>query len=218
MHYQQNRTFFTLCLLVVLFLSSFHAYSDNSAQYNLSEYVDAIKLYDEVTWLKLLHYKKNAVSQYQSEIVMSSFFLSGIGKTSPRDELLASVNAFLQPNNLKNSLDQHAQCRFPARYKWVVSQLEKLNLDFPKVSCPKYKQWIKESQVESISLIYASGFFENPASFYGHLLVKLNNNMNQESLLATSVNYGAEVPSEENIVSYITKGIFGGYEARFSYN
>ena len=218
MHYQQNRTSLTLSLLFVLFLPSFHTYSNNSTQDNLSEYIDAIKLYDETIWLKLLHYKKKATSKYQSEIVTPSFFLSKVGKTSPKDELLASIHAFLEPIHIEKDTNQHAQCQFPARYKWVSSQLEKFNLDFPDVHCPNYRQWLEKSQVKSISLIYASGFFENPASFYGHLLVKLNSETASKDLLATSVNYGAQVPSEENIVSYIAKGLFGGYDARFSYN
>ena len=218
MHYKKNRFFFTLSLSVALFLTSFHTYSNSSLQYNISEYIDAIKLYDKITWLKLLHYKKKATSTYQSEIVTPSFFLSEIGKTSPKKELIANINAFLKATNHGYKADEHPQCRFPARYKWIAAQLEGINVDFPQIDCPKYRQWIEESRVESISLIYASGFFENPASFYGHLLVKLNNDADQQNLLATSVNYGARVPSEENIVAYITKGIFGGYDARFSYN
>ena len=72
--------------------------------------------------------------------------------------------------------------------------------------------------VHSISLLYATGYLGNPASYYGHTLLKFNQADGRQSrLLDMSVNYGAIVPAGEDPVSYIVKGVFGGYEAGFSH-
>ncbi len=75
-----------------------------------------------------------------------------------------------------------------------------------------------DGSIHSISLLYATGYLGNPASYYGHTLLKFNQADNlQSSLLDVSVNYGAIVPAGEDPVSYIVKGVFGGYEAGFSH-
>lgn len=54
----------------------------------------------------------------------------------------------------------------------------------------------------------------NPASTFGHSLIKLNNK--ESGLFDTSINYGALVPDNENMLRYIYQGLTGGYQAGFS--
>ena len=57
----------------------------------------------------------------------------------------------------------------------------------------------------------------NPASMYGHLLLKINENSKlTNDLLDYSLNYGAIVPDNENPIVYVIKGVFGGYDAAYS--
>ena len=207
-------------LYLIFLLSPIYCYGGENTLENrhIIEYVDAKKLYNSPTWLKLIHYKSTSKSHFKSEIISPSFFLSKTGQTSPREELLVNIFALLDLDSITKDFNLHPQCKFPSRYVWIASQLEPLKLNFPKTHCTEYDRWKKDAQIRSISLIYASGFFDNPASYYGHLLLKLNSTTRHGSLLDTSINFGAEVPENENVLSYIFKGIFGGYDSRFSYN
>jgi len=64
--------------------------------------------------------------------------------------------------------------------------------------------------------VFASGYFGNPASYYGHLLLKLETNKHDiTDLEKTAINFGAIYPPDENMPTYIAKGVFGGYDAIF---
>jgi len=168
-------------------------------------------------WLKLLHYK--APHKSKSYITSPDFFLSTSPFTSSLQELKATIAAFYRPINKIKSSDDHALCRFPARRNLIQSHLNLSTYgNLPLVECTQYKAWRQQIKSDSISLIFASGYMSNPASMYGHLLLKfssLRSNSNM-ALLDNSLNYGAIVPNNENPLMYVLKGIFGGYNASFS--
>jgi hypothetical protein len=175
------------------------------SSFNIYAHVSEQRLAAHPTWLKLGHYK-NANTK-QSYIISESFFLAEDGKNNPLSELNATIKAL---NN--NPL---TQCKYPARYSWLKAQ----NVQFlkPKTHCPQLEQWRDSQPIHSVSLIFASGYMSNPASLYGHLLLKLNRStQTKNKLLDYSLNYGAHVPDNENGLVYIANGIFGGYEAGFS--
>lgn len=71
--------------------------------------------------------------------------------------------------------------------------------------------------------MFASGYLGNPASFFGHLMLHLERPAQGQGqgetlsrLLDTSLNFGADVPSDEGLVAYMAKGLVGGYEAQYS--
>ncbi|MDQ7015809.1 MAG: DUF4105 domain-containing protein [Gammaproteobacteria bacterium] len=167
-------------------------------------------------WLALLHLPKSPslLSPFNSEITSKNFFLSPQGSRDPKAELIATLHAFFaipEPNKPASS------CRFIARYHWLKKQL-----DWPKktpIVCPKFDQFKQQGNIKSISLIFATGYLSNPASFYGHVLLKFNQQKNGKEhieLLDKSLNYGAIVPKGENSLIYVLKGLFGGYDASFS--
>lgn len=173
-------------------------------------------------WQKLVHYKPDStmwfdrgVASVQSEVVTDQFFLSPIGRTNPYAELKATVNAMRAEEGDDPNL--HAQCRFPARLHWLKKHVP--SLAAPDIDCPDYSYWSKENNVESISLFYAMGYLGNPASYYGHILLRLNAGSNKgiSDLLSTSVDYGAINIDQDSALIYIAKGLFGGYEAGFTH-
>lgn len=175
------------------------------ASFNIQASTTLKQLAQHPTWLSLGHYKKPAFNE--SYITNTSFFISSLGATSPFEELKATVQSF-NSNPL-------TQCKYPARYTWL--QKQGLTFTQPKSSCIELEQWRDEQPIHSISLIFASGYMSNPASLYGHLLLKLNrSSAKNNKLLDYSINYGAHVPDNENGLVYITKGLFGGYKAGFS--
>ncbi|MDP2561638.1 DUF4105 domain-containing protein [Psychrobium sp. 1_MG-2023] len=163
------------------------------------------------TWLKLGHYETGFLSSLRSEVTSDSFFIAKEGKSSPLHELQATISEMQVKVDDDN---KSAQCRFPARRLWLIGKLPKLTSQLPPVNCTEYKQHRIDNHADQISLVYASGYLGNPASMYGHLLLKLKNNNNE--LLENTFNYGAMVPPKENKLKYITLGILGGYQARFS--
>jgi len=68
--------------------------------------------------------------------------------------------------------DDHPQCRFPARRQWLAERLG--GHSFPFQPCPKYERWTRSAAVESVSIVFATGYLGNPASYYGHTLLKFN--------------------------------------------
>jgi hypothetical protein len=162
-------------------------------------------------WRQLLAYGQGT----HSAITSPGFFLSPRGHIDPKAELEATLASFAaEPKNP----DEHAQCRFPARYLWLDRQLNLQERGITPVACPKYQGFLKTDRIESPSLIFATGYLGNPASYYGHLLLKINTARNTKGtdLEDTAINFGANVPANENMLLYILKGIFGGYDSSFT--
>jgi hypothetical protein len=183
------------------------------------------KLYSDLSWLRLLHFRVKPKISDHSDIISTGFFLSYNKKKhgnntsgiSAKEEMYATVRGFFQA--VTDDSDAHPQCRFPARFYWLKKRLHFPQEKLPKVQCRRLESWAKFDTLDSVSLIMVSGYFGNPASTFGHLLVKLNNSEYKSSsgdLLDQSINYGAKVPEKELIPVYIYKGLLGGYISSFS--
>jgi Domain of unknown function (DUF4105) len=199
-----------LCLLIFQFASA-AAQADTSA--NLS------RLAFEHGWLKLVHYEPDSSSStgWRSAIHSSDFFLDAGGKIDPLLELKATLAAFVAS---AANPDQHAQCRFPARWQWLKARLGDAHPAFrTAIKCPAFDTWTRSGSVSSLSIVFATGYLENPASYYGHTLLKFNfrGDQEQSSLMDVSVNYGAIVEKNDGPISYIVKSLVGGYDGGFSH-
>ncbi|WP_201606253.1 DUF4105 domain-containing protein [Psychrobacter immobilis] len=164
-------------------------------------------------WQHLLFYKNG-----RAEVISPDFYLTNPKPRSKRNfdpyaELIATIE---QMNN------EGVVCKYPARYLWLNHHLPELNVDLK--NCSKLPDANQE-----ISLILVSSYLKNPASSFGHVLVKTNtsidniNNTNSdvrelssEDLLNNSYNFGARIPENENGAMYALKGLFGFYDAGFS--
>ena len=167
-------------------------------------------------WLELLHYEKPLLGRPRSAIHSEDFFLAATGRSDPLAELRATLQALASPNNAAQN--QHAACRFQARALWLQRQLGS-ELVIANADCPELNEWTRRDSIESISVVFATGFLGNPASYYGHTLLKLNSptDSGNGQLLDTTVNYGAILEGRVDPLSYIVKGIFGGYDGGFSH-
>jgi len=171
------------------------------------------------TWLKLLNYEDGILTQERAPTIHSQrFYLSQDSSSNAKQELISTLKAFKISEALED-INQHPQCRFPARFIWLNRQLDLKSLGIKKIDCPEYKLWSKNETLNSISLVFATGYLGNPASYYGHTLLKLNSSSKtEERLLDISINFGADVPSNEDPVSYMLKGLVGGYDGSFTHS
>ena len=84
--------------------------------------------------------------------------------------------------------------------------------------CQRLSKWALLDRVKSVSLLLVSGYLGNPASTFGHALLKLNTDSSDDDygLFDLTLNYGALIPENENALRYVVRGLLGGYEAGFS--
>ncbi len=187
---------------------------------NLIEQAEAKNLSDDRYWHALVHYRKQSfrIGQHlRSDIISPEFFLAADGNVNPQSELEATIASFFQP--IGADPNRHPQCRFVARYRWLRKMLDWPAQAIPEPKCNQFEQWSLDGHVESLSLVFATGYLSNPASLYGHMMLKFNtaSSATANELLDSSMSYGALVPPHENGLVYIAKGLLGGYDAGFSH-
>lgn len=161
-------------------------------------------------WHHLLHYQKT-LTGFKSEADGIGFFLSPNGKSNPSEELKATIKALNNTESLVGKLKQPAACVYTSRKIF----LEKHGYKFPQVSCPDYENWRKGLQVESLSLVFASSYPNNPASMFGHTFLRLNTTNGSNPLLDYAINFAATT-GEDGGVEFAFLGLLGGYEGHYS--
>ena len=174
------------------------------------------KLASDREWHLLLHYKENLFGGYTSEQDEPGFFMSPDGKTNPQAELDATLKQFFS-DELVGRSKQPAQCAFIARYTWLKERLAFDETRLPPQRCERFERWFADFEAQSITLIFPSAFLNNPASMFGHTLLRVDQRGQTDStrILAYTINYAADVPPDAGI-AYPIRGIFGGYQGFFS--
>ena len=197
------RDFFTY-IFFFLFISPLYADIDQNPL-----------LYSDPAWLGLLHIDSTTSSLEQSTVETPTFFYSKRDQ-KPSDELAHTIAALT--GDSEELTAQEAVCRFPARYLWLKNKIE-LSEDLSVLNCEEFVAWSGFETLSYISVSYVGSYLGNPASTFGHVLVRLHSRDSDaysDNLLDPAINFGAEVPENESTVKYIIKGLFGGYKAGFS--
>lgn len=154
-------------------------------------------------WLALVHYRPAWPSGVKSTIDSPSFFLAKDGKTNPEEELRATISLF------NGSDRQEEKCLFPARRKYLE---RKGLIHKPLGSCPEYEQFKKDLNPASVTLIFTDAYMNNPASLFGHTLLRIDIPEGKTQLIAHGANYGAFVDeNKENGILFAVRGLTGGY-------
>ena len=164
-------------------------------------------------WQVLLHYRRTLLGGWRSEADGDGFFLAGRpGRRDPAAELAASLAGFLAPGPAG---DEHAQCRFPARWEWLKRTLGVDGRRAPDVACPALHTWLTGISSEAASLVYATAYVNSPASMYGHTFLRISRSTGEGNpLLDYVVNFAADVDTENGVV-YALKGVVGLFPGRF---
>lgn len=168
-------------------------------------------------WLVLSYYHDLGDSRYYSEIDNADFFLAEQGSTDP----LAEFEAFkrLAIGFIRNGSQAEILCRFPARWRLLKNSVGGARA-VREPDCPDYIEEMRPEALTGISLIFASGYFDNPSSYYGHTLLKLNyaDDKPDDTSLDRSLNYGADIVHNPSHPLYVINGLLGGYTASYTRN
>jgi len=137
------------------------------------------------------------------------YFLTDISSFDLYKELTESINEYVRFAQDKSQFF----CRAPARALFLTYKLTQLPTFQPE-KCHKYAEWAQNGNVRSISLLYVTGYFKNPASFFGHTLLKFNSGESKgdHGLLESSFNYGANTANDAAL-PYVIRGLTGAYSA-----
>ena len=155
-------------------------------------------------WLDLLHMHRGTVTGVvSSEVDDDDFFLAATGKTDSQAEMDSTIRHFMD--------DASAACRFPARWQWL-SQF--LNLG-DRAECAELDQWKQKLSAQQITLLFPSMYLQNPASMFGHTFLRFDQHQ-RSPLLAYTLSYAARPDKADNVLSYVYKGVLGGYPGVFA--
>lgn len=167
-------------------------------------------------WQTLLHYEPRPFGGAKSTVDAEAFFIAEHGKTDPAAELAATLEAFFAPPVEESETVQHPQCRFRARFSWLVAQLS-IDERLPRQPCQRFAWWKDRLRVDSVSVVFAFAYLNNPASMFGHTFLRLNREKRGPGaeLTTYSVNFSA-VPTTDNPLFYALLGLTGGFEGRYS--
>ena len=170
-----------------------------------------MELFKARGWRALLRYRTDFWGT-KSEVDSSPYFFAKDGKLNARSELIASVQA-LFGTPATGDPNKHPQCRFPARYMWLRLQLKPRGPLATLQPCPEFLWWRNRFQAHSATMVFASHYLSNPASMFGHLLLRINSRKKSD-VLNYGVNYGAIANIGDGVMYYI-KGMSGMYPGVF---
>jgi hypothetical protein len=173
-------------------------------------------LHEQRYWHLLLHYRSSLAGGVESEADEPGFFLAPDGKTNPKAELHATLTQFFSTDPVGRS-GQPARCAFIARYHWLKAALAIDESRLPRQPCERFQSWLAELNPASITVIFPSAFMNNPSSMFGHLLLRVDQKGQTErtSILAYTINYAADVTTDNGIV-FAVMGLTGGFKGYFS--
>jgi hypothetical protein len=174
-------------------------------------------LAERLEWRTLLHYKPRLIrSGFESQADDPAFFNAPDGKTNPRTELDATLAAFFS-TAADTDREPHPQCRFIARYRWLKQELRFDVTRLPEQPCQRFREWRAALNPKAITLVFPSSYLNNPASLFGHTLLRVDAYGQDERtrLLAHTINYAAATADPPGFL-YAAKGLFGGYPGVFS--
>lgn len=189
---------------------------DSSYLHELIRRAHSVALHDQRYWHLLLHYRPTISGGYESEADEAGFFLAPKGKTDPKAELEATLTHFFS-RELVGRSRQPARCAFIARYHWLKAALAIDETRLGLERCERFRSWYAELNPASITLIFPSAYMNNPSSMFGHLLLRVNQKgqTEQTSVLAYTINYSADVTTDNGIL-FAVLGVTGGFKGYFS--
>ena len=170
-----------------------------------------LKAWEDPYWRKLLYYERTLTGGWRSRSVNRKFYLSQWGDINPRLELEAAIDGLY----FEGADDDSPECQFPERYRWLKGKLG-LAAQFPPRGCRSFEEWRAGLDPESVGLIFAAGYLNNPSTLYGHTFLRLHKRGGAGAdLLDYTINYAASTDDKEGVL-FALKGLVGAYPGQFA--
>lgn len=188
--------------LLLVFSMLLHASQEDVIRLALQK-----KLYNKNEWKALLHYDNSF------KVTDKKFLLAK--NPSLRNELISTIKAFYElPNHYKN-LNNHPQCRFPARLLFITHELNISNNEFSKVNCQDLEIYKEKAPADEIYLAYASENVTNPSSMMGHVFLKFSGINNKGAKVNHAITFYTVIESF-NPLSLIYQNTISGMKGLFA--
>ena len=200
------------CLSVCLFL--FLQATARAATNDVDGWIDkaiSLGLDKSRTWQVLGHYKPSGTN-WKSLISDTNFFLAPSGNQNPKEELVATIHAWLDTKPVDQSSD--CACRFPARICWLKSVLNIPTRQIPVSTCKNNLDLLQRIAPHKAVLVYPGAAFKGLGAMFGHTLIRFDAK-DKSPLISYSVSYAA-LSSNDNLFGYIWKGLSGGFAGYYS--
>ncbi len=150
-----NRVFF-INLVIIIISIDVHAHHS----------IVNREIFKSLDWKNLLHYngEKSVINKD------STFFLSSRGYINPKEEYLATLDSFFSKEPPD---DNHAICKYPARFDFIVNSLKIPKKAFPNPDCKAYQEYLDKIVFNDVSVIFAAENNMSPSSMMGHSFLKI---------------------------------------------
>ena len=194
----------------LLFLLKQHCCAAESNSDILTQKAIELGLDRTRTWQVLGHYQVSG-SRWVSRIRDTNFFLSPDGFKDPRAELEATIKSLYSDNS---QIASNCFCRFPARSQWLETALSPLNGATSFTTHNPVTELLDRIDPNQAVLVFPGPAFKGLGAMFGHTLIRFDT-INKPSLISYTVSYAA-VAKNENLATYIWKGLAGGFNGYYA--
>lgn len=150
-------------------------------------------------WKALLHIRDN-----KPKINNASFLLS-YKNFSLKNELNLTIKSFENGKDI---------CKYPARYYFLSKYFKNT---FQKKECKSFSNYLKQTDVETIKLVFTAGNVTDPSSMMGHVFFKLESKEEKKIIKENAVSFFTVIDTF-NIPLLIAKSTFLGMKGYFILN
>jgi hypothetical protein len=204
-HKKLNAGLRVLCTLIFAIIPM--AYSFGTESKNVPHENKIALLSQDKQWLRLLH-----LAAAETKVISSGFYLSTNTDSyiNPKTELELNLQQ-AQNNN-------QYRCQFPARDQWIREHFTETNF-VTESPCFEFDSWRNSQSVDSISIVYPDRNMQTSLGVFSHTFLKFNlARWPINSNLNIALGFAAELNPHESMVQLVSKGLFGGYIAKFTFS
>jgi len=190
--------------IFLLFISPVFLFSSQLETLNLA---NELEIYKKTEFKALLHYNQKLNIEDKKFINSDDFSL--------KNELNATIHGFYEPQKNYKNINNHPQCKFPARLLFITHELNISKDEFAKVSCKDLDEYKAKAPADTISLIYASENVKNPASMMGHTFLKYSGQNYHNKKVEHAISFYTMIDTI-NLITLAYQNIFSGMQGLFA--
>lgn len=193
--------------MIKIFIFLFIPLALFSSQQTTLELIEKSKLYNTNRWKALLHYS------YKFDISDNKFIITN--HKTLKNEMIDDVKSFYTLEKKYKDINNHPQCKFPARFLFITTELNIDKNEFPKIECNDFKIYEEKAPADNIYLTYVSENVTNPSSMMGHSFLKFSG-LNVENKKVNHAITFYTIIDNPNPLVLIYKNIFSGMKGMFA--